>query len=62
MDAEKTGLRPQWAISTIQSCHLVLKNLGVTYQRAMTAIFRDMLHDCIKAYVDIIVVKTKEVS
>lgn len=39
-----------------------LKNAGATYQRAMTAIFHDMMHDCIKDYVDGVVVKSKESS
>ena len=36
-----------------------LKNAGATYQRAMTAIFHDMIHKEIKDYVDDIVVKSK---
>ncbi|XP_028091577.1 uncharacterized protein LOC114291891 [Camellia sinensis] len=37
-----------------------LKNDGATYQRVMTVIFDDMLHDTIEYYVDDLVVKTKE--
>ena len=36
-----------------------LKNAGVTYQRTMTAIFHDMMHQEIKDYVDDIVVKSR---
>ena len=36
-----------------------LKNGGATYQRAMTAIFHDMMHKEIEDYVDDIVVKRK---
>ena len=36
-----------------------LKNAGATYQRAMTAIFHDMMHREIEVYVDDIVVKSK---
>ena len=36
-----------------------LKNTGATYQRAMTAIFHDMMHKEIEDYVDDIVVKSK---
>ena len=36
-----------------------LKNGGATYQRAMTAIFHDMMHKEIEDYVDDIVVKIK---
>lgn len=37
-----------------------LKNAGATYQRAMTAIFHDMMHEELKDYVDDIVVKSKQ--
>ena len=36
-----------------------LKNAGATYQRAMTAIFHDMMHKEIEDYVDDVVVKSK---
>ena len=36
-----------------------LKNAGATYQRAMTAIFHDMMHKEIEDYVDDIVVNSK---
>ena len=36
-----------------------LKNAGPTYQRAMTAIFQDMMHQELEDYVDDIVVKSK---
>ena len=36
-----------------------LKNVGATYQRAITAIFHDMMHKEIEDYVDDIVVKSK---
>ena len=37
-----------------------LKNAGVTYQRAMTAIFHDLMHHELEDYVDDIVVKSKK--
>jgi len=37
-----------------------LKNVGVTYQRAMQTIFDDMLHKTIECYVDDLVVKSKK--
>lgn len=40
----------------------ILKNAGATYQRAMTAIFHNMIHDCIEDYVDDVIVKSKEVN
>ena len=36
-----------------------LKNAGATYQRAMTAIFHDMIHCELEDYVDNVVVKTE---
>ena len=36
-----------------------LKNAGATYQRAMTAIFHDMMHQELEDYVDDIVVKSR---
>ena len=36
-----------------------LKNVGATYQRAMTIIFHDFLHNLVKCYVDNLDVKTK---
>ena len=36
-----------------------LKNADATYQRAMTAIFHDMMHKEIEDYMDDIVVKSK---
>ena len=36
-----------------------LKNAGATYQRTMTAMFHDMIHQEIEDYVDDIVVKSK---
>lgn len=37
-----------------------LKNEGATYQRPITIIFHDILHDCLKDYVYHIVVKLGE--
>ena len=36
-----------------------LKNAGATYQRTMTAIFHDMIHQELEDYVDNIVVKSR---
>lgn len=35
------------------------KNAGTTYQRAITAIYYDMLHDFLEDYVEDIVVKSR---
>lgn len=39
-----------------------LKNLEATYQRAMIALFHDMLLRCLEDYIDNIVLKSKEVN
>ena len=36
-----------------------LKNAGATYQRAMVALFHDMMHKEIKVYVDDMIAKSK---
>ncbi|PKA54980.1 hypothetical protein AXF42_Ash003616 [Apostasia shenzhenica] len=36
-----------------------LQNAGATYQRAMTKIFSDLIHDKVECYVDDLVVKSK---
>ena len=36
-----------------------LKNVGATYQRTMTAIFHDMMHQELEDYVDDVVVKSR---
>ena len=37
-----------------------LKNTGATYQRAMTIIFHNFLHNLVEFYVDDLVMKTKD--
>lgn len=37
----------------------VLKNVGATYMRAMTALFYDMIHKEIEVYVDDVIIKSK---
>ena len=39
-----------------------LKNAGATYQRAMNAIFHDMIDHHMEVYIDDIVVKSKKAS
>ena len=39
-----------------------LKNVGATYQRAMNAIFHDMLGHHMEIYIDDIVVKSKNAT
>jgi hypothetical protein len=37
-----------------------LKNAGATYQRAMTIVLDDLIHQSVECYIDVIVVKTRE--
>ena len=56
-DAEKTTFRTPMGNFYYTVMPFELKNVGTTYQRAMTAIFHDMMHQELEDYVDDIVVK-----
>ena len=58
-DAAKTAFRTPIGNFYYTIMPFGLKNAGATYQRAMTAIFHDMMHKEIEDYVDDIVVKSK---
>ncbi|KAH9295488.1 hypothetical protein KI387_039076, partial [Taxus chinensis] len=45
--------------SAIESCLFGLKNVGATYQRAMTYIFHDIMHHIMEDYVDDLLPKSK---
>lgn len=60
-DAEKTAFPTPIGNFHYTVMSFGLKNAGANYQRAMTAIFHDMLHGCLKDYVDDIV-KSREVD
>ena len=47
-------------ISGYRVMPFILKNAGVTYQRAMQIIFKDVLHKTVKCYVDDLVVKSRK--
>ena len=57
-DAKKTAFRTPFGNFYYVVMPIGLKNAGATYQRAMTAIFHDMIHDFLEDYVDDIVVKS----
>ena len=59
-DVEKTTFRTPMRNFYYIVMPFRLKNTGVTYQRAMTAIFHDMMHQELEDYVDDIVVKAKK--
>lgn len=51
-DTEKTIFRTPIGNFYYTVMPFGLKNVGGTYQRAMTAIFHDIMHDCIEDYVE----------
>ena len=59
-DAEKAAFRTPIGNFYYTVMPFGLKNAGATYQRAMTAIFHDMMHQELEDYVDDIVVKSKK--
>ena len=59
-DAEKTAFRTPRGNFYYTAMPFGLKNAGATYQRAMTAIFHDMMHQELEDYVDDIVVKSRK--
>ena len=58
-DAEKTAFRTPIGNFYYTMMPFGLKNASVTYQRAMTAIFHDMVHQELEDYVNDIVVKSR---
>ena len=59
-DVEKTAFRTPMGNFYYTVMPFGLKNAGATYQRAMTAIFHDMMQQELENYVDDIVVKSKK--
>ena len=59
-DVEKTAFRTPMGNFYYTVMPFRLKNAGVTYQRAMTTIFHDMMHQELEDYMDDIVVKSKK--
>ena len=51
-DREKTSFITPWGTFCYKVMPFGLKNAGATYQRAMTAIFHDMMNKEIEVYVD----------
>ena len=58
-DEELTAFRTPKGIYCYKVMPFGLKNVGVTYQRAMQKIFDNVLHKYLECYVDDLVVKTK---
>ena len=59
-DKGKTTFITPWGTFCYTVMPFGLKNAGATYQRAMVALFHDMMHKEIEVYVDDMVAKSKE--
>ena len=61
-DMEKTTFITLWGTLCYKVMSFGLKNVGATYQRAMVALFHDMMHKEIEVYMDDMIAKlrTKE--
>ena len=57
-DEKHTAFRTPMGIYCYKVMPFGLKNAGATYQRAMTKIFDDLIHQVVECYVDDLVVKT----
>ena len=57
---EKTSFITPWGIFCYQVMPFGLKNAGATYQRAMTAVFHDLMHQEVAVYVDDMISKSRE--
>ena len=58
-DMEKTTFVTLWGTLCYKVMSFGLKNVGVTYQRAMVTLFHDMMHKEIEVYVDYIITKSR---
>ena len=57
-DMEKTSFITEWGTYCYRVMPFGLKNARVTYQRAATTIFHDIMHQDVKVYVDDMIVKS----
>jgi len=58
-DQHKTAFITPWGTFYYKAMPFDLKNAGATYQRAMTYIFHDYMHDIVEDYVDDLLAKSK---
>jgi len=56
---EKTTFVTLWGTFCYKVMSFGLKNVGATYQRALVALFHDMMHREIEVYVDDMIAKSK---
>ena len=57
-DMEKTSIITEWGTYCYRVIPFGLKNAKVTYQRAVTIIFHDMMHRDVEVDVDDMIVKS----
>jgi len=58
-DMEKTMFVTLWGTFCYKVMSFGLKNVGATYQRAMVALFHDMMHKEIEVYMDDMIAKSR---
>ena len=59
IDKIKTAFITEWGTYCYKVMPFGLKNTGVTYQRAATALFHNMMHKEVEVYVDDMMVKSE---
>ena len=59
-DKTKTTFTTAWGTFCYRVMPFGLKNAGATYQRAMVALFHDLMHKEVEVYVDDIIAKSKQ--
>ncbi|KAL6340431.1 hypothetical protein AAG906_006094 [Vitis piasezkii] len=61
-DMEKTSFITEWGTYCYRVMPFRLKNVGATYQRAVTTLFHDMMYRDVEVYVDDMIVKSRDRS
>ena len=59
-DMQKTSFITEWVTYCYKVMLFGLKNAEATYQRATTTFFHDMMHQDVEAYVDDMIVKSRD--
>ena len=59
IDKVKTTLITEWGTFCYKVMLFILKNAYATYQRAMTKVFKDMIHKEMEVYIDDMVVRSE---
>jgi len=59
-DMTKTIFTTEWEVYCYTVMPFGLKNVGATYQRMVTALLHDMMHNEVEVYVDDMIVKFKD--